>query len=86
MRTQVLHCPYCQGLDSVRHGTSPEGKQRDRCRQGREGRGRPFLLAESDAGPSPEGTQQRVALARHARGIRDTARVWHVSPPTVLHE
>ena len=27
MMTQVLHCPYCQGTDIVRHGTTPEGKQ-----------------------------------------------------------
>ena len=33
MITQVLHCPYCHGTDIVRHGTSPEGKQRYRCRQ-----------------------------------------------------
>ena len=25
MITQVLHCPYCQGTDIVRHGTSSEG-------------------------------------------------------------
>ena len=32
MITQVLHCPYCQGTDIVRHGTTSEGKQRYRCR------------------------------------------------------
>ena len=32
MITQVLHCPYCHGTDIVRHGLSPEGKQRCRCR------------------------------------------------------
>jgi hypothetical protein len=30
---QVLHCPYCQGIDIVRHGTTLEGKQRYRCRE-----------------------------------------------------
>jgi hypothetical protein len=25
MITQVLHCPYCQGIDIVKHGLSPEG-------------------------------------------------------------
>ncbi len=44
MITQVLHCPYCQGTDIVRHGTTSEGKQRYRCRECREGRGRTFLL------------------------------------------
>lgn len=37
MITQVLHCPYCQGSDIVRHGTSSEGKQRYRCRECQEG-------------------------------------------------
>ena len=37
MIIQVLHCPYCQGTDIVRHGTSPEGKQRYRCRECRRG-------------------------------------------------
>ena len=45
MITQVLHCPYCHETDTVRHGLSPEGKQRYRCRACREGRGRTFLLA-----------------------------------------
>ena len=41
---QVLHCPYCQGTDMVRHGKSPEGKQDYCCRECREGHGRTFLL------------------------------------------
>jgi transposase-like protein len=44
MITQVVHCPYCQGTDIVRHGASAEGKQRYRCRECRLGRGRTFLL------------------------------------------
>jgi len=44
MVIQVLHCPYCQGIDIVKHGMSPEGKQRYRCRACLEGRGRTFLL------------------------------------------
>jgi transposase-like protein len=27
MIMQVLPCPYCQGTDIVRHGTTSEGKQ-----------------------------------------------------------
>ena len=55
MIIQVLHCPYCQGIDIVKHGLSPEGKQRYRCRTCLEGRGRTFLLDYSYAGQSPEG-------------------------------
>src|SRR5207302_3540388 len=84
MITQVLHCPYCQGIDIVKHGMSPEGKRRYRCRACLEGRGRTFLLAYSYAGHSPEVKQQIVDMAMNASGIRDTARVLHVSPTTVL--
>ena len=86
MITQVLHCPSCQGSDIVRHGTTPEGKQRYRCRECLLGRGRTFLLEYTYAGPSPEVKQQIVAMALNASGIRDTARVLHISPTTVLKE
>jgi transposase-like protein len=84
--TQVLHCPYCHGTDIVRHGITPEGKQRHRCRECRQGRGRTFLLEYPYAGQSPEVKQQIVDRAMNASGIRDTARVLHVSPTTVLKE
>jgi transposase-like protein len=85
MMTQVLHCPYCQGTDIVRHGMTPEGKQRYRCRACPD-RGRTFLLAYAYAGQSPDVKQQIVEMALNASGIRDTARVLHVSPTTVLKE
>jgi len=86
MMTQVLHCPYCHGTDIVRHGLSPEGKQRYRCRACREGRGRTFLLEYTYAGQSLEVKQQIVDMALNASGIRDTARVLHISPTTVIKE
>ena len=49
MITQVVHCPYCQGTDIVRHGASAEGKQRYRCRACRFGRG--TGLGEADLDP-----------------------------------
>jgi len=72
--TQVLHCPYCQGTDIVRHGTTPEGKQRYRCRECLLGRGRTFLLEYTYAGQLPGVKQQIVDMAMNASGIRDTAR------------
>ena len=86
MITQVLHCSYCQGTDIVRHGTTSEGKQRSRCRACLLGRGRTCLLAYTYAGQSPEVKQQIVEMALNASGIRDTARVLHVSPTTVINE
>ena len=84
--TQVLHCPYCQGSDIVRHGTTPEGKQRYRCRACLLGRGRTFLLEYTYTGQSPEVKQQIVDMALNASGIRDTARVLRISPTTVINE
>ena len=37
-------------------------------------------------GTAPEGKHQIVDMAMHASGIRDTARVLHVSPTTVIKE
>ena len=86
MIIEVLHCPYCQGTDIVRHGKSPEGKQRYRCRECLERCGRTFLLDYSYAGQSPEVKEQIVEMAMNANGIRDTARVLKISPTTVINE
>jgi len=85
MITQVLHCPYCQGTDIVRHGKTPQGKQRYRCRE-TSCQGGTFLLDYSYPGQSPHIKEQIVDMAMNASGIRDTARVLHVSPTTVIKE
>src|SRR5215510_7612738 len=74
MITQVLRCSYCQGTAIVKHGTTPEGKQRDRCLACSD-HGRTFLLEVAYAGPSPVVKQQIVDMAMTASGIHDTARV-----------
>ena len=86
MIVQVLQCPYCQRTDIVRHGKSPEGKQRYRCRECQEGRGRTFLLDYSYTGQSLEVKDQIIDMAMNASGIRDTARVLKISPTTVIKE
>jgi transposase-like protein len=85
MIIQVLHCPHCQGTDIVRHGQTRQGKQRYRCREQRCA-GRTFLLDYAYPGQSPEVKRQIVDMAMNASGIRDTARVLHVSPNTVIKE
>jgi len=85
MIIQVLHCPNCQGTDIVRHGKTRQGKQRYCCREKRCA-GRTFLLEYAYAGQSPEVKQQIVDMAMNASGIRDTARVLHISPNTVMAE
>jgi transposase-like protein len=69
----------------VRHGKTPQGKQRYRCRQCLD-RGRTFLLDYSYPGQSSSIKEQMVDMAMNASGIRDTARVLHVSPTTVIKE
>src|SRR5256885_2293822 len=85
MIIQVLHWPNCQGTDIVRHGKTRQGKQRYRCRE-KGCAGRTFLLEYAYAGQSPEVEQQMVDMAMNASGIRDTARVLHISPNTVMAE
>ena len=68
-----------------RHGKTPQGKQRYRCRQCPD-RGRTFLLDYSYPGQSQHIKDQMVEMAMNASGIRDTARVLHVSPTTVIKE
>ena len=81
--THVLHCPHCQGTDTVRHGKTPQGKPRYRCRQCPD-RSRTLLLDYSSPGHSQQVKGQRIDLAMNTGGIRDTARVLHVSPTTVI--
>src|SRR4029453_462168 len=85
MIIQVLHCPNCQGTDIVRHGQTRQGKQRYCCREQRCG-GRTFLLDYCSPGHSSAGKTQSVEMAMNASGIRDTARVLHVSTNTVMTE
>jgi hypothetical protein len=56
------------------------------ARAAREGRGHTFLLDYSYVGQSPEIKDQIVEMAMNASGIRDTARVLHVSTNTVMTE
>ncbi len=80
-----LHCPEDPGIALVQPGLSPASMPRSRCRACLEGRGRTFVLASSDAGPSPEVKQQSVDRALNARGRRESVRVLHVSSTTVLN-
>src|SRR5215475_5305472 len=83
MIMQVLHCPHCQGTDIIRHGKTRQGKQRSCCQE-TVCDGRTFLVDYSYAGHSAKIKQQIVDMAMNASGIRDTARVLHVSPTTVI--
>jgi transposase-like protein len=60
-------------------------QRRFHCRQCPD-RGRTFLLDYSYPGQSQYIKEQIVEMAMNASGIRDTARVLHVSPTTVIKE
>ena len=64
-------------LDKVSSGFSALGEL---CK------GRTFLLNYAYAGQSRQVKQQIVDMALNGSGIRDTARVLHVSTSTVLKE
>jgi transposase-like protein len=83
MIMHVLHCPPCQGTDIIRHGKTRQGKQCSCCQE-TVCDGRTFLLDDSYAGHSAEIKRQLVDMALNASGMRDTARVLHVSPTTVI--
>ena len=85
MLFQILDCPNCHGTDIVKHGRSPEGKQRYKCREN-VCNGRTFILDYAYPGQSRQVKQQIVDMALNGSGVRDTARVLHVSPSTVIRE
>lgn len=85
MILEPIHCPECDGIEVIKHGTCPGGKQRYFC-QDSECPRRTFVLQYTYAGYSPEVKQQISDMAVNGSGIRDTARVLHISPTTVIEE
>lgn len=85
MILQVLHCPHCYGTDIVRYGQTRQDKQRYQCREKRYA-GRTFLQEYSYPGHLPAVKEQTVEMVLNASGIRDTARVLHVSTNMVMKE
>lgn len=85
MLIPVLSCPNCQGTDIVGHGKTRQGQPRSCCREQRCA-GRPCRLEYAYTGPSPEVQPQIVDKAMTTSGLRATARVWHISPHTVIAE
>jgi transposase-like protein len=82
---QVLQCPYCQGVDIVKNGKTPQGKQRFLCRESLCD-GRTFILDYAYPGQSRQVKEQIVDMALNGSGIRDTARVLRISTSTVIKE
>lgn len=85
MAVEVVQCPHCQSQTGVKYGTASNGKARFRCQQA--GRcGRTFIGVYAYPGCVPEVKQQIVEMTLNGSGVRDIARVLHVSPTTVIGE
>lgn len=83
MVLEPVHCPTCHGTQVIKHGKTPEGKQRYRCQTAECERGT-FIRDYSYAGLLPEVKQRIGEMAMNGSGIRDTARVLGVSQTTVI--
>ena len=85
MAFEPVHCPTCHGVHVVKYGTTADGKQRFRC-QNVPRQCTTFLRAYSYQRRLPEVKHKIVDMSLNGRGIRDIARVLHISPSTVIHE
>ena len=80
-----IRCPSCQHPDVIQHGITAQGTQRYRgknssCPQ------HTFLLEYHHHGRMPEVKQHILEMTLNGSGIRDIARVLHISPTTVMAE
>ena len=85
MVLEPICCPSCHQSDVVKNGKSNEGKQRYRCCNNDCPRAS-FILDYTYRGYRPEVKKQISDMAMNGSGIRDTARVLHISPTTVMGE
>jgi insertion element IS1 protein InsB len=83
MVLEPIHCPDCDGIAVIKHGTTAVGKQRYRC-QNSECERSTFIQEYSYAAYGTQVKQQISEMAINGSGIRDTARVLGVSTTTVM--
>lgn len=81
----AVQCPHCQSTDVKNHGTSSNGKRRYRCLN-LECPHQTFSLNLDYPGRKQEVKQQIVEMTLNSSGVRDIARVLHVSTATVIQE
>src|SRR5713101_770226 len=81
----AVQCPHCHSEQVVKRGKTDSGTQRYLCQNTACVKGS-FLLDYRNRGCVPEVKQHIIDMSLNASGIRDTARVLHISPDTVLHE
>lgn len=81
----AVHCPHCQSTDVKKHGTSSSGKRRYRCLNP-DGPYETFSQSIDYPGRRQEVKQQIVEMTLNGSGVRDIARVLHISTATVIKE
>jgi insertion element IS1 protein InsB len=80
VQAKEITCPRCPARNVVKNGTTANGKQRYRCGRCH----RQFVTSYSYQGCDPQVRCLVVPLSLNGCGIRDIARVLHLSPTTVL--
>ena len=83
MVRKPIACPSGHETEVVKHGQTADGKQRFFCQNPRCTR-QAFLLEYVYQGRLPDVKQQIVDMTMNGSGIRDIARVRHMSPTTVI--
>ncbi len=81
----AIECPHCHSTEVTKNGKSPVGKQRYLC-QNADCPYRTFVLTQTYPGRTREVKQQIVEMTLNGSGVRDIARVLHISPTTVIQE
>ncbi|MGL4749438.1 MAG: IS1 family transposase [Shewanella sp.] len=80
MASIIVRCPRCQSALVYRHGQSPKGHDRFRCRDCH----RVFQLDYSYEARKPGIKEQITEMAFNGAGVRDTARTLKVGINTVI--
>ena len=73
-------CRSCGSTSVYRHGKSPSGEQRYRCKDCRHC----FQMHYRYKAHEPGVTEKIVDMAMNGSGVRDTGRVLGISPTTVI--
>jgi IS1 family transposase/transposase-like protein len=84
VKSEELTCPQCGCCHIKKNGTTPQGKQRYRCKNPHCGKSFLFLLSYTYRACIPLLRQLIVPMTLNSSGIHDTARVLKISPTTVL--
>lgn len=81
----AIECPHCRSTQVTKYGKSPVGKQRYCC-QNENCPYRTFVLTQTYPGRTRFVKQQIVEMTLNGSGVRDIARVLHISSTTVIQE